>query len=258
MSLPATNDTRASEPSSFAVVAAINGTLGFELGRPIVQPVGTRFQIIRSTNSANAAVGTTIYDGQDLRVNLVQPSSSHWYWSRSYINPNSPTAYQPNTFGVLGLPLGLTTSQIDSAAIIDTRVSSRGTSPFEGPVVATSGTSTTMTNCLTYTNSLTTPVTIYVEDTILNANVSWNVAPPATRRSVWRYATSSSGVGSGTIVPSYPDGVNEAPQSVTAVFQATLLGGDTITLWLFHELQHNALALMNWDSVVSRMSALKR
>lgn len=104
------------ERTAYAVTTNINGTLGFTAGRPLVMPAGTRFQIIRSTNSANAAVGTVIYDGTDLRVNLVCPASRHWYWIRSYVGSQQFSPFQPNTFGVLGDPLGFTTTQINSFA----------------------------------------------------------------------------------------------------------------------------------------------
>lgn len=116
MTLPTTNATMPSEPASFAVTTAINGTLGFEIGRPIVYPFNTRLLIIRSTNSADASVGTVVYDGSDQRVNLVMPASNHWYWARAYVNPGSPTAYTPNTFGVFGSPVGFSTPQIEPGA----------------------------------------------------------------------------------------------------------------------------------------------
>jgi hypothetical protein len=114
--LPAINVTQPTEPPSFSVITAINGTLGFEIGRPIVMPTSTRFQIIRSTNSADASVGTVVYEGADQRVNLVMPASNHWYWTRAYVNPSSPTAYTPNTFGVFGSPVGFSTPQIQPGA----------------------------------------------------------------------------------------------------------------------------------------------
>lgn len=130
--LPAINVTLPSEPASLAVTN-VNGTLGFQMGRPIVYPLNTRFQIIRSTNSGNASVGTIVYDGTDLSVNLVQPSSNHWYWARSYVNPSSFSPFQPNTFGVFGSPAGFTTAQISSgAATIISFVNCTVTQVFSG------------------------------------------------------------------------------------------------------------------------------
>lgn len=132
MTLPVTNQTTPSEPASLAVTN-VNGTLGFAMGRPIVYPLNTRFQIIRSTNSGNASVGTVVYDGTDLRVNLVMPASNHWYWGRSYVNPSSFSAFQPNTFGVFGSPAGFTTAQISSgAATIVSFVNCTVTQVFSG------------------------------------------------------------------------------------------------------------------------------
>lgn len=130
--LPDVNQTMPSEPASLSVTN-VNGTLGFQMGRPIVYPLNTRFQIIRSTNSGNASVGTVVYDGTDLRVNLVMPASNHWYWGRSYVNPSSFSPFQPNTFGVFGSPAGFTTAQISSgAATIVSFVNCTATQVFSG------------------------------------------------------------------------------------------------------------------------------
>jgi hypothetical protein len=101
--LPAPNVTAPTEPTSFSATPQINGTILFDWGRPIVRPLGTEFQIIRSTNSANAAVGTIVWQGTANPVPLVMPVSAHWYWVRSVANSQfSP--YTPNTFGTLAIP----------------------------------------------------------------------------------------------------------------------------------------------------------
>lgn len=104
-SLPTTNVTQPSEPQGFSVTPQINGTILFSWNRPIVQPIETRFQIIRSTNSADASVGTVIWEGNASPVPLVVPTSRHWYYVRA-VSPGSSnySAYSPNTFGVLGEP----------------------------------------------------------------------------------------------------------------------------------------------------------
>lgn len=118
MSLPTTNATIATAPPSLAAALDINGTVTFEIGLPIVNPADTRYQIIRSTNSGNAAVGTTVYDGTSRRITTVQPSSNHWFWARSYRAsvPNSFSPYTPNTFGVFASPVGFSTQQIAPGA----------------------------------------------------------------------------------------------------------------------------------------------
>lgn len=103
--LPAPNATQPTEPPSFSATEQINGTILFEWTRPIVQPAGTEFQIIRSTNSGNAAVGTVVWRGNASPVPLVVPTSRHWYWVRSTAN-SAFSPYQPNTFGLLGVPRG--------------------------------------------------------------------------------------------------------------------------------------------------------
>jgi hypothetical protein len=98
--LPAPNVTAPTEPTSFSAAAQINGTIFFDWTRPIVQPAGTEFQIIRSTNSANAAVGTVIWQGRGNPLALVSPTSRHWYWVRAIAN-SQVSPFQPNTFGVV-------------------------------------------------------------------------------------------------------------------------------------------------------------
>lgn len=96
--IPLTNVTAPTEPPSFSATPQINGTILFEFGRPIVRPSGTEFQIIRSTNSANAAVGTVVWQGAASPVPLVMPMSAHFYYVRSVANSQT-SPYVPNTFG---------------------------------------------------------------------------------------------------------------------------------------------------------------
>lgn len=112
MSLPVQNATTPSEPLGFSVTAQINGTLLFEWNDPVVKPIGTQVEITRSTNSADASVGTVVWRGDTSPVALVMPTSPHWYWIRSRGTRKRPapfsgvfySAYTPNTFGILGLP----------------------------------------------------------------------------------------------------------------------------------------------------------
>jgi hypothetical protein len=99
MPLPPPNVTAPTAPPSFSATPQINGTILFEWTRPVVKPLGTEFQIIRSTNSANAAVGTVIWQGAASPVPLVSPTSPHWYFVRSIAN-SVVSPYMPNTFGV--------------------------------------------------------------------------------------------------------------------------------------------------------------
>lgn len=101
--LPGSNVTRPSEPQGFSAVSQVNGTILFSWTRPVIQPLGTRFQIIRSTAFNDPSVGTVIWDGDASPVPLVVPTSRHWYYVRATANSlNSP--YQPNTLGLLGEP----------------------------------------------------------------------------------------------------------------------------------------------------------
>ena len=101
--LPLTNATTPTEPPSFSASSQINGTILFSWTRPIVQPAGTEFQIIRSTNASDASAGTVVWQGNGSPVALVMPTSAHWYWVRAVANSLvSPT--QPNTFGIFAIP----------------------------------------------------------------------------------------------------------------------------------------------------------
>lgn len=102
--LPEVNATAPTEPPSFSIKPNVNGTLLFEWTRPIVRPYGTWYQIIRSTNSANASVGTVVWEGDAHKVELVSPTSPHWYWVRAVAN-STVSAYRPNTFGLVALPI---------------------------------------------------------------------------------------------------------------------------------------------------------
>jgi hypothetical protein len=101
--IPAQNPTTPSTPPNFTVTPSIGGTLVFTFGSPLVKPTGTEFQIIRSTNSANAAAGTTVWQGNQQTVIVQAPTSIHWYYGRTIAN-SYVSAYSPNTFGIAGLP----------------------------------------------------------------------------------------------------------------------------------------------------------
>lgn len=102
--LPNTNDTRPTEPQAFAVTPNVNGTLLFTWQRPIVKPSGTVYQLIMSTASADASVGSVFWSGEAERAELVTPYNPRWYYVRAVTNSNvSP--YEPNTFGIHGMPI---------------------------------------------------------------------------------------------------------------------------------------------------------
>lgn len=116
--LPAQNATTPSEPTSLSAVEQINGTILFTLGTPIIRPMGSQYQIIRSTNSADASVGTVVYQGNDNVVQLVMPTSRHWYYSRSAVN-SLVSGYQPNTFGLSVAALGQASQRFARDLVID-------------------------------------------------------------------------------------------------------------------------------------------
>lgn len=98
-SLPAVNATSPTAPPGFSATPQVNGTILFNWTTPVVKPLNTEFQIIRSTNSADASVGTIVWQGLANPVPLVMPTSQHWYYVRSIAN-SAYSPYMPNTFGV--------------------------------------------------------------------------------------------------------------------------------------------------------------
>lgn len=115
--IPANNPTTPSEPT-LSIENHINGTLRFKLAEPTVKPLGTKYQIIRSLVNTNAAVGTIIYEGDTRLIDLVSPSSVHYYWSRAYSNSYF-SAYSPNTIGISAVPLPLDSFQVNSNLATD-------------------------------------------------------------------------------------------------------------------------------------------
>lgn len=99
--LPPINDPIPTEPINFTVTPQINGTLMFDVAPGAVTPAGTITRIIRSTNSADASVGTVVWEGAARRVALVMPTSPHWYYAQYRVGSYF-SAYSPNTYGVQG------------------------------------------------------------------------------------------------------------------------------------------------------------
>jgi hypothetical protein len=103
--IPSVNETRPTEPTSFAATPQINGTILFQIGRPIVMPSGTEYQIVRSTNSVDASVGTVVWRGAADQVPLVMPVSRHAYYVRAVVG-SFASPYQPNTAGLISAARG--------------------------------------------------------------------------------------------------------------------------------------------------------
>lgn len=99
--LPTINPTTPTEPTSLTLAPLLNGSVLFDWGRPIIEPTNTIYRLIRSTNSANAAVGTVVWQGNARQVALIVPTSDHWYYVQTQAN-SYLSLYQPNTFGIYG------------------------------------------------------------------------------------------------------------------------------------------------------------
>lgn len=102
--VPATNPTTPTALSSFTV-QSLAGTLYFDWDSPTVKPRDTRYQIIRSTNSGDASVGSVIWDGEadNALIGAESVTSPFWYYGRAYSN-SYYGPYTPNTFGLYAVP----------------------------------------------------------------------------------------------------------------------------------------------------------
>lgn len=102
MSVPPNNPTTPSE-ATLSISPTVNGTIIFRMADPVVRPRETRFQIIRSTVSSNAAAGTVVWDGAIQTADITCPNCVHYYFSRAYANSYFGP-YSPNTTGLAGRP----------------------------------------------------------------------------------------------------------------------------------------------------------
>lgn len=116
--LPVTNATQPSAPLGLSVTPNLNGTLLFSWNRPVVAPAGYRYELVMSTNSANAAVGSTIWSGNAERVELVAPYAPRFYFVRAYAN-SQYGPFSPNTFGVIGMPIWNRTPELKDPVFVD-------------------------------------------------------------------------------------------------------------------------------------------
>lgn len=118
--IPEVNPTTPSAPTNLTINANFNGTLQVEIFRPLIFPQGSYYRLYRTAVSTNAAAGAVVYEGVTNKINIVAPSSLHYYFAQvianSYFGPFYPTT---GTAGVVGLPLGWTTNQINSNAATD-------------------------------------------------------------------------------------------------------------------------------------------
>lgn len=129
VALPSINPTTPSAPVSLDInFTNVHGTLTFAIGKPVVTPLNARYQIIRSSVSTNAAVGTAIYDGSALSASVYAPSSTQYYYARAYAGSYYGPFY-PNTTGIAVGPSRVTLSQAstDSYSIANAEIINPGT-----------------------------------------------------------------------------------------------------------------------------------
>lgn len=102
--MPSSNPTTPTEAQNFTVTPDL-GVLKFDWDPPVVVPVGTRYQIIRSPGSASAVQsGQVVYDGlvSDATI-ITDPRIMAWYHVKAYVNSYFGP-YVPNTFGTGAVP----------------------------------------------------------------------------------------------------------------------------------------------------------
>lgn len=129
--VPGTNPTTPSA-ATLTITNTVNGTIRFTMANPVVRPVGTRFQIIRSSVSNNAAAGTVVYDGLTQVVDLPSLNQGFYYFSRTYANSYFGP-YSPNTTGLLGLSFTTGVTQVNCTV---TQTFSKGAGAFLGATIA--------------------------------------------------------------------------------------------------------------------------
>lgn len=102
--IPTTNPTTPSEPSSFNVTSLL-GTLQFDFGEPLIRPLGMRYQVLRSPGTLAVAGSYSVaWEGDVTRIVLpADPRSLYWYHGRSISN-SYVSALTANTFGVAAAP----------------------------------------------------------------------------------------------------------------------------------------------------------
>jgi len=146
------------------------------------------------------------------------------------------------------------TEVIAPNAVTDPVVSSTGIGTIGGP--AGSYDSTIRTASLA--NTTGSVITVQVEVSIQNVGVSWDTAPPATRRVYYTYSSSSSGSGSADMLNPAPEVLGDVPASATAVIQVPLLNGDTLTVNLKGNVAHTDDVFLFWSAATVRMVGLQR
>jgi hypothetical protein len=112
--VPGTNPTTPSE-AVLSVTNSVNGTIRFVIADPVVRPIGTRFQIIRSLVSTNAAAGTVVYEGLTQAVDLPSVPVVGFYFSRAYAN-SYYGPYSPNTLGLTANAYFTQVTQVNCSA----------------------------------------------------------------------------------------------------------------------------------------------
>lgn len=194
--IPATNPTTPTE-AVLSITNAVNGTIRFSIADPVVRPTGTRFQIIRSSVSSNAAAGTVVYDGLTQAVDLPSLNQGFYYFSRAYAN-SYYGPYSPNTTGLFGLSYTSNVTQVNCSAA---QVFS-GT----GPVFAT------QIARIDYP-PVPADATVSVTATLLASKLTG-----PTRGIMARFVT---GVSSAYNGPTVPIAVNSGPMTILGVFSYT-------------------------------------
>jgi len=101
---PTQNPTTPGVPTAFAVTPLL-GVLRFDLGEPLIRPLGMHYQILRSPGTlAVAGSYSVIWEGDVTQAVLPSdPRSVYWYHGRAVTNSYfSLTA--PDTFGIASAP----------------------------------------------------------------------------------------------------------------------------------------------------------
>lgn len=98
--LPVINQPIPSAPTGLTIAETIMGTLNFSIGKPVVLPINTRYQIIAAPSSTGFVnSGNVIWEGDALNAYVPTTYGMNYYSARAYCGSAGYSGYYPNSFG---------------------------------------------------------------------------------------------------------------------------------------------------------------
>lgn len=89
-----------SSPTGLTIAETIMGTLNFSIGKPVILPINTRYQIIAAPSSTGFVnSGNVIWEGDALNAYVPTTYGMNYYSARAYCGSAGYSGYYPNSFG---------------------------------------------------------------------------------------------------------------------------------------------------------------